>query len=408
MLRNSGLGRTLILWCLTRAALVGMLALSAEHANFADVYTQYRWARGAWTFHVLPGRDFPWEYPPGAAPFLLLPVSRGGAASYFVEFLAETLAFDAALTLVLHRLGRARGSMTGLWMWLLLIPLLGPVVVTRFDVIPAAAVAVALAVAGGAPFAAAVLLTFGVTVKVWPALVLGLLLLTTHRPKAVLLASSLVTGLMIGASAATGLLPAAESTVSNEWQRGSQVESFAALPFLWVHAFGGPAHITYRHRAWEVTARGSADVALLFSVVGMCFIVWLAFLAWRASRRSGLSSLPLASASLVSVAMIGNKVLSPQYLLWLLAPLVVAACHPGIVSRWMLCLTTLSVGLTHAVYPLAYIRLLNGDVLPLVLVTARDAALFGLAVLLARDLMQRSATSSASAPPARRTAATPT
>jgi hypothetical protein len=363
-----------------------MLVFSVEHANFADVYKQYHWTHNAWTGHVLPGRDFPWEYPPGAAVFLLLPGANGGA-SYFVEFLAETLAFDAVLTLLLHRLSGLRGSTTGLWMWLLLIPLLGPVVATRFDVVPAALVATALAVAGAAPVATATLLTFGVTVKVWPILILGLLLAITDKRKPVLAATTLATGAAVAAFAVTGLLPAASSTVSNQWHRGSQVESFPALPFLWVHALGGPAGVTYRHSAWEVTGHGTGAVAMLFSLFGAGIIVVLFFRTWRASQVTGLSILPAASAAVVCIAVIADKVFSPQYLLWLLAPLAVAACRSGVVTRPMLWLVTIAVGLTHAVYPLTYVQLLEGDVIPLLLLTARDVALCGLALHLARAVL---------------------
>lgn len=392
LLQKIGLGRTLSLWFLTRTAVVALLIFSVEHANFADVYKQYLWAHGAWHAHVLPGRDFPWEYPPGASVFLLLPGTDGGAAWYFVEFLAETLAIDAAVTLLLHRLSLARGSATGLWIWLLLVPVLGPVIVTRFDVVPAALVATALAVAGGAPVAAAALLTFGVTVKVWPVLILVLLLATTAKRTPAMVATALAGAVALAAFAATGVLPAASSTVTNQLHRGSQVESLPALPFLWLHALGGPAKVTYRHSAWEVTARGTDVVALLFSLFGACTLVVVFVLTWRASRTPGFSSLALASATVVCIAVIGNKVFSPQYLLWLLAPLAIAGCRPGVVTRPMIWMVGVAVGLTHAVYPLSYVQLLGGQVVPLLLLTARDAALCLLAWLLMRALVSAAST----------------
>ena len=58
----------------------------------------------------------------------------------------------------------------------------------------------------------------------------------------------------------------------------------------------------------------------------------------------------------------------------------------------MIWMVGVAVGLTHAVYPLSYVQLLGGQVVPLLLLTARDAALCLLAWLLMRALVSAAST----------------
>ena len=71
---------------LTRTVLIFVLLRPAELGSLADIATYYDWARAAWLDGVIPGRDFAWEYPPGALPFVLLPVVSSGPWSYLIAF----------------------------------------------------------------------------------------------------------------------------------------------------------------------------------------------------------------------------------------------------------------------------------------------------------------------------------
>ncbi len=70
------LGRPLLAWFLTRlvALALGGLAVALVRGNvFFDTEHYARWAHGTVLGSKIPYRDFPWEYPPGALPPMLLP-----------------------------------------------------------------------------------------------------------------------------------------------------------------------------------------------------------------------------------------------------------------------------------------------------------------------------------------------
>lgn len=105
---------------------------------------------------------------------------------------------DAAGLAGLVMLARRWNSPLGPWLWVLALPLLGPVAWTRLDIVPAVAtiwVIVASTtsrwgVAGG-------LLTFGALTKVYPAFLLPAAWRVTSRPRALMLGGLAVLGLMI-------------------------------------------------------------------------------------------------------------------------------------------------------------------------------------------------------------------
>ena len=81
---------------------------------------------------------------------------------------------------------------------------------------------------------------------------------------------------------------------------------------------------------------------------------------------------PLALA-LVAVFIVFNKVGSPQYMTWLIAPLAFGLVIDR--RRWagpaILALVIASV--TQVVYPMLYWQLLDAEVLPALLLTVRNA-----------------------------------
>jgi len=103
---------------------------------------------------LVPYRDFPFEYPPGALPALALPaLVTDSLEAYRAAFVAElalvgalaVLAFDWALRSSGRR-GRDRLAVLAV---VAVVPvLLGGVILTRFDLVPAALVAAAAALMG--------------------------------------------------------------------------------------------------------------------------------------------------------------------------------------------------------------------------------------------------------------------
>src|SRR6266540_2189748 len=163
------------------------------------------------------------EYPPGSVPFTLMPaLVVGTGAGYRMAFALEMILVDALGLYAAWRLARAadRGRRRIPVAYTLGMVVIGPLLVLRFDLIPAVCVllAAALAAEGRAgPSAAA--LGYGAAAKLFPAvlaplLVLGLVpaegwrrsLRRTVPPFLVTFAVTLVPALIISASGTVGSL----------------------------------------------------------------------------------------------------------------------------------------------------------------------------------------------------------
>src|SRR5215468_3302172 len=147
--------RALWPWLVSR--LVALLILVPENDMLRDV--MYYGLR----LRALAGpaalRDTLPEYP---APALLVfgPAwwgAHGHWHAYLAAFVLAMLAVDGAFTAALWR-AAGRRTTPGFWLWILVVPVLGPLVYARFDLVPAVlAGAALLALAARRPTAAGVL-----------------------------------------------------------------------------------------------------------------------------------------------------------------------------------------------------------------------------------------------------------
>jgi hypothetical protein len=108
--------------------------------------------------------------------------------------------------------------------------------------------------------------------------------------------------------------------------RGLQIESFAASILFKLNWVEG---IALEYRAWEASGELSEVVATITLLVTLALLSITGVVIWREARRRrlGPNQFPRYAAALFLAFMIGSKVLSPQYLVWLL-PLVPLA-FPG-------------------------------------------------------------------------------
>jgi hypothetical protein len=150
---------------------------------------------------------------------------------------------------------------------------------------------------------------------------------------------------------------------------------------LAVHAAPRP---TFGSGSWNLEGRLPDALAALQTVaqIAAVVLVWILF----ARTRRGQDELFLASAAAVAVWIAFGKVLSPQFLLWLV-PLVAL----GLRRRTLPIAGALVVALalTQAVYPERYDALVRREALPIALLVARNAVLVAivaaLVVLLHRE-----------------------
>ncbi|MET0433119.1 MAG: glycosyltransferase 87 family protein [Cellulomonas sp.] len=396
-------------------AYVGTVLIPARAFWDLDLYRWWMWQglhQGVW-----PVLDGDWVYPAGAVLPMLLPalVDAVGTQPYAVAWSALITLLDAVAVVVLLRLagrpareGAVRGDVAppardpavGAWWWLAFVLLLGPVAVGRLDAVVAPVVVVALAVALRQPAVASALLTFGAWVKVAPGALLLPLVLVLRRPwRDLVLPAAAVCVAVAGAVAAGGGLGHLTSFLTEQGERGLQLESVAATPFVLSGIAGGGARVVLNQEitTWEIAGPGTAAVA---GALGVALPVALAavtgLLAWvrlRAGDRLDTAAFLARGALLVAVTLIlANKVGSPQFVGWLAGPVVVGLARPGAggLRSWRVpaVLVLVIAGLTQVVFPIAYDGITLQQAGPSLVLVVRNLLLVVLVVAVARDLVR--------------------
>lgn len=340
------------------------------------------------------------EYPWPAALLTYLPLGLGVPTilHYFAAVVLFLLLLDALAVWLLWRAG-GRGESRGLWLWLFLFPALGPLMVTRFDIVPAVICVMALlALAARRSTGAGALLALGAGLKLWPALGLPAMLLQVGRDERVRVGTGFVAcGLALSvATVAFAGLGRLWSPLVLQAERGLQIEAFAALPFLWLRFLSGdPAWVVQPSELCNCHELVGPGVGPMLAVAGFgTFAAFGGVLTLHvralasppALRPAGLAAVLLALTLIAWLAT--ARVFSPQYMIWLAAPLAVLGVLPGsLLSRGELSLFLAACLLTHLVFPLGYEVLvapphfLQGPVLAVA--TLRDAIVIVLGVRLA-------------------------
>ncbi|MGB8021158.1 MAG: hypothetical protein WCF04_08025 [Candidatus Nanopelagicales bacterium] len=356
-------GRDWLFWAASRTFLVGIILgwiPWAEQVHDLAIYAD--WAAQSLSHGQFP-TDQMWQYPPLAGPVFLLGAALPGERFGFVLLF---LAFDAAIMAMAGQQALRTGRPGGRRLWALVPVIVGPLLLARFDVVPTA-FAVAAVLLAGRPAASGAVAAIGTWLKVWPALMIaGLRRSDIGRGIAGALGATLV---IVAALAMTTRDPM--SFLAGQRDRGLQIESVAALPFLLAKMLGAPVEVVYRFGAHEIEAPGAAAVARA------CTIATLALLALVAALRlrGRLERLPAPDVGLAVVlfTVVTSRVFSGQYFIWLLGLAAVGLADPA--SR-MRRTTALLVGAglaTHLIYPWLYSALLAANPVAVVVQTVRVA-----------------------------------
>ncbi|WP_432135592.1 MULTISPECIES: glycosyltransferase 87 family protein [unclassified Streptomyces] len=322
---------------------------------------------------AFPAHDVTWQYPPAAAPAVLSPALLpflGYAPAFFVlAFLADL----AVLTLLLRAGARPGRGRRGAWLWVAAVPLLGPTVYARYDVM-VTAVAVAALVAGARhPRAMGALAGFGVLLKVWPALLLA----GAVRRRAWGAAAAAVAGL----SALFALtMPGAFAFLGFQRERGTEVESVGGLAFHLARHTGWDGRVVLRYGSVEFLGPGVRAVSTLALSLTAVAFGWL--LLWRLSARR-LPPRSLAEAAFTGVLLftVTSRVISPQYLVWLLGVAAVCLCFRDTVMGPPALLVALASPVTVLEFPVWFDRVVASEPLGVGLLFVRNGLLVAAALI---------------------------
>jgi uncharacterized membrane protein len=335
------------------------------HGQLVD-WPTYRNYGDAIVHHgLVPYRDFAVEYPPGALPVFALPSFVGDYASSFAWLMA---ACGVALVVVVAAIRREAAF------YVALAPVLaGSLILSRFDLWPALLAAAALAALlrehhrlGWALLGAAV------AAKLWPLVLVPLALVWSARRGR---AWSALAGLAVAAAAFVPFAIVAPhglwSSLSGQASRPLQIESLGAAILT---TFGHPRVVT-THGSQNVAGHGLVATTFALLQVAVLVALWISFARGPATRERLLRYV----AACVCAFIAFGKVLSPQFLLWLipLVPLVAGRRGLGAVA-----LLTAALVLTQVWFPQRYWEYAGPLHLAWV-VLLRDLVLVGLVGILA-------------------------
>ena len=376
------------------AAGVSLLALSWAllHQGFYDA-TQivdtpvYRGYGEAMAAGRVPYRDFELEYPPGSLVVFALPSLLGDDydSMFDLVMLVCALATVVFVALVLGELCAATSRLATGVAFVALAPLaVGSLLLTRFDLWPAALTAGALAalVSGRHRLALGTLaLAAGAKLYALVLFPLAIVYVARRRGKrqaalaAALFAAVLgVVFLPFVATAPEGVLASFERQAG----RPLQIESLGASLLLAAHRLGlYDAEVVSSHGSQNLAgelpdALATGQTALQVAAIAA---VWLAF----ARARGDAGQLVTASAAAVAAFVVWGKVLSPQFLVWLLPLVPLVGGGAGLAAAGLLGATLV---LTQLWFPFRYWDVVALES-PIWLVLARNVLLVALfAVLL--------------------------
>jgi len=365
-----------------------------------DVVLVYEpWSAAAISGGSVVGITEPWVYPQLALlPMLCAKVLSwpliglvGVSGAYLIAWAMLVTAVDAvAFGVLVGRSGSSSRRAAG-WFWTAALLLLGPIAMYRID-----AITVPLAVIAGywlvkRPAIAAAILTIGAWIKIWPGALLIAAVIAARTRLRMLLTAAVLSGTIVVLLFLLGADQHLFSFLTEQTGRGVQIEAVAATPFMWMAHFGA-ASIDYSFEilTFQIGASGVEVLAALLTPLMVLVTLAIAALGVaKATRGASFHRLmpPLALA-LVTTLIVTNKVGSPQFQLWLIAPVIVWIIFDRTRSGAAAGLVLVLCGLTCVIYPLTYDALLRAELLPLVLLTARNVLLIVLLAVCIRALMR--------------------
>lgn len=361
-------------WILTRAALL-LCVFKVFTVPGPDVTVDVSVIYHGW-YEVLRAGSYPlddvtWQYPPAAALAVLAPALLP-FLEYASAFFVLALACDALVVLLLlYAAGRPGTRAAGAWMWVAGVPLLGPTVYARYDLMVTAVAVAALLAGVRHPRVLGALAAFGALMKVWPVLLLA----GTARGRATRLSWSAAAmtagGLLLAAAAA---LPGAFAFLTFQRDRGLEVESLGALVFHLARQFGWEGRVELRYGSMEFAGAHVGPVSTLALGLSVLALGWL--LVWRLRARTFAVHTP-ADAAFTAVLLFTttSRVISPQYMVWLVGLASVCLVFRGSRMALPACLVLVATGVTLLEFPLGFAHVVASDAEGVTLLVVRNGLL---------------------------------
>ncbi|MDO8213962.1 glycosyltransferase 87 family protein [Conexibacter sp. CPCC 206217] len=346
-------------WLLTRAFMVVQAGFfnDVDGGQLQDVYLFHAWSDQLAGTHALPRSDN-WQYPPLVAFLLLLP--RVFDAPFGEAFVGLMLLVDLLGLVLVATLARRERRDAGVWAWLLLMPCMGAIPLLRFDLVPTVIAVGGLVAIRMRAFWLGALLGAGAMLKLWP---LAVLLAERDRRRLLRAAAGVaVAAVAVFASAALAFGDQS-GFLDHQQQRGLQVEAIGATPWHVARVVSGePVATVFRNGTNELSAPLAATLAdglgWLMLLLGLAAAGWW-IMRERIVRRGSVCGCERDSAggangdesaaddgfhddaaryltslaagrdavfTVVLLSIVVSRVLSPQFMIWLVGLVAVVLC----------------------------------------------------------------------------------
>ncbi len=327
-----------------------------------------------------PYRDFALEYPPAALPVFAIPAVGDG--EYRIGFEGLMAGLGVALVLIVAALAASPWPAFAVAVSPLL---LGSVVLSRFDLWPAmlTAAALALLLAGRFRFSLGVL-GLACAAKIFPAVLAPIALAHVWRSRG--RREALVCGAAFATVIVAVVLPFAVISPGGVWDavwvqagRPLQIETLGSGFLLAAHhAFGLDLTMESSHGSQNLAGGAAGILATLTTLAQIAAVV--AVWVWYARGPADRDRLIRASAGAVCAFIVFGKVLSPQFLIWLVPLVPLVRGRRGLAASGLL---GTALVLTQLWFPYRYWELaLEFDTASSWLVLARDLTLIALLAVL--------------------------
>lgn len=327
-------------------------------------------------FEVLKTGTFPvddtmWQYPPGAAGVLMLPGLLSWW-SYTHAFFVLMVVADAVAFAFLLR-GR---SVYGAMLWVVGVPLLGPTILSRYDLFVTALAVAALMLLTTRTRTAGVLAGVAAAVKVWPVL----LLLGTPRGRRT--RDAVVWTLFGGAVVVFGFaaaMPGAFDFLTAQRDRGIEIESVFAMPLQIARSHGWSGRVEFNYGSIEFLGPYVGLLSTLSLIASALSFAWL--LLWRVKARRWTEATPYdAALTAVLLFVVTSRVLSPQYMVWLVGLAAVCLTRRETTQRPVAALILLAVPFTTWEFPMWFGWVMAGEPEAIAVLMLRNFLLVAAAV----------------------------
>ncbi|WP_172801385.1 glycosyltransferase 87 family protein [Arthrobacter sp. OY3WO11] len=359
---------------------LGWMASFFLHGDtFSDTEQYRQWATDGYNPANLDGKISPWVYPVLAQIPIFLANIAGPDLYLLVWFLIIT-ALNAVGLAFLTRGPRKAGGIAPAWWWLFFTVFMGYLSFARVEGITAPIVLIALLYAAQRPVVAGVLLSIATWIKVWPAAVLVPIVIASRKRIHIVLSGVAVTVVVALGTWLSGGLPHIMDFLTNQGERGMQLEATFSTPWVWLSVFniaGSKMADNTAINSTEVYGPGASVAAFLMQPLLILAAVIAAVLLVRALNRGAEREELFLEGSLMMVTafIVFNKVGSPQFIIWLAPVIIAGLTHDW--DRWKVP-AALLMGIamtTFVIYPLFYTPLIHAHPVMAAILTTRNVLL---------------------------------